>query len=59
MTFEMFVNKIVRAVADELGSEYEVTSREVPKNNGVVLTGLMIGKKGSCITPGYLFEFDV
>ncbi|MCD7907504.1 MAG: DUF5688 family protein, partial [Clostridium sp.] len=51
MTFEMFVNKIVRAVADELGSEYEVTSREVPKNNGLVLTGLMIGKKGSCITP--------
>ena len=44
MTFERFVNEIERGVAAVLGSDYHVEAKKVTKNNGVALTGLMIGK---------------
>lgn len=51
MTFEEFVNKIKRGVAAILGADYEVSTKKVLKNNEVILTGLMIGRKGSNVTP--------
>ena len=56
MTFEMFVNEIVRGVSAALGSEYHVATRKVLKNNGVVLTGLLIGRQERCITPAIYLD---
>lgn len=56
MTFEMFVNEIVRGVSVALGSEYHVATRKVLKNNGVVLTGLLIGRQEHCITPAIYLD---
>lgn len=56
MSFEMFVNEIVRGVAAVLGSEYHVATRKVLKNNGVVLTGLLIGRQEHCITPAIYLD---
>lgn len=56
MTFEMFVNEIVRGVAAVLGSDYDVATRKVAKNNGVVQTGLLIGRTERCITPAIYLD---
>ena len=49
MTFEGFVNEIERRVAAMLGADYHVVTQKVPKNNGLVLTGLMIGTAEGCV----------
>ncbi|SCH81732.1 Uncharacterised protein [uncultured Clostridium sp.] len=57
MSFEEFVEEVVKGVADAMGHEYEVTARTVSKNNGITLTGVVIVKKGSKVTPAiYLDE---
>lgn len=47
MSFEEFVEKVVKGVADAMGHEYEVTARTVSKNNGITLTGVVIVKKAA------------
>lgn len=50
--------EIVEAVKDILGDSYIVLTNKVTKNNGVVLTGLMIGKNGQNVMPTiYIDEF--
>lgn len=50
--------EIVEAVKDILGDGYIVITNKVTKNNGVVLTGLAIGKNGQNIMPTiYIDEF--
>lgn len=42
MEMTVFRTKVQRAVSEALGEEYSVELREVQKNNGVILQGLMI-----------------
>lgn len=49
---------ITEAVKDILGDGYNVITNKVTKNNGVVLTGLAIGREGMNIMPTiYIDEF--
>ena len=57
MSFEEFVEEVVKGVADAMGHEYEVMARTVGKNNGIIRTGVVIVKKGNKVTPAiYLDE---
>lgn len=47
MTFENFIQKVKKAVGDYFSSEVQVSIRQVTKNNGVVLTGLVLMDEGS------------
>ena len=51
MKFETFKDKLCDIIAMEMGEGYEVCAREVTKNNGVVLTGIMAKKHDSNISP--------
>ncbi|MGN1197380.1 MAG: DUF5688 family protein [Acetatifactor sp.] len=51
-----FSQKIRTRVERELGSEYQVQLREVHKNNGVVLHGLIIMAKSGNVTPTIYLE---
>lgn len=57
-TYTEFQNEILNKMTLMMGENYEVSIREVPKNNGVKLMGLCIMEKDSEICPNiYLEEF--
>ncbi|MCR4789241.1 MAG: DUF5688 family protein [Lachnospiraceae bacterium] len=51
MEFDLFKEELRKQVETELGGDYEVSVREVTKNNGVILTGLMAQKRGNNVFP--------
>ena len=60
MEISTFKVKVQKAVSEVLGQEYTVELREVQKNNGVLLQGLMIRKGQDNVTPTiYLNSFWV
>lgn len=58
MEMTVFRTKVQRAVSEALGEEYSVELREVQKNNGVILQGLMIRREQENMMPTiYLNSF--
>ena len=58
MEMKEFARKMCSAVAGELGNEYTVELKEVKKNNGVVLQGLLIHTQEQNVIPTiYLDSF--
>lgn len=58
MEFEQFIEKVKNAVTDFMGGEVTVEKREVLKNNGVLLKGLLIKEgENNCIPNIYLNEY--
>ncbi len=58
MTYYEFLNEIRREIRNRMGNNAEVTIIQVPKNNGVVLDGLIIREQERNITPTiYLNSF--
>lgn len=51
MEIESFAEIVKDTVEEQLGKEYEVTIHKVNKNNGVVYTGLHVGKEGINAAP--------
>lgn len=51
MEFNVFTEELCDLVGENMGNGYEVTSRTVTKNNGVILTGIMAKKSGRNIYP--------
>ena len=51
MEMTVFRTKVQRAVSEALGEEYSVELREVQKNNGVILQGLMIRRAQENMMP--------
>ncbi len=51
MEMREFAIKVRNAVRKELGAEYRVEIKEIRKNNGVVLQGLLILTPGQSVTP--------
>lgn len=51
MEMEAFVRKACKAVGERLGSGFHVEARDVRKNNGVILHGMSVMKKGQDIAP--------
>jgi len=48
---EQFVKMITEELKNQLGEGYEITPMEKRKNNGIVLHGICIHKKGDNISP--------
>lgn len=58
MEYKRFIEKITEAVSMEMGSHTEISVRQVQKNNGVVLDGLLMKRPESNLTPTiYLNSF--
>lgn len=58
MEIQEFTNKVCRAMEKEFGEEYRVELKEVCKNNGVVLHGLLIADQNQTVIPTiYLDSF--
>lgn len=51
MEIKEFARKVQRAVADRLGKEHDVRLKEVQKNNGVLLQGLLILTEHQNVSP--------
>lgn len=51
MVYEKFLTTVKERMAQSLGTDYKLTLRKVPKNNGLVLDGLCITKGDSHIAP--------
>ena len=51
MKMEAFVRKACKAVGERLGSGFRVEARDVRKNNGVILHGMSVIKKGQNVAP--------
>nr|WP_296441483.1 DUF5688 family protein [uncultured Acetatifactor sp.] len=51
MEMEAFVRKACKAVGERLGSGFRVEARDVRKNNGVILHGMSVIKKGQNVAP--------
>ena len=56
MDMEVFARKICAAVEKELGREFRAEAREVRKNNGILLHGLLILAKGETVVPTIYLE---
>ena len=56
MNYSAFQNAVVEKMRLFMGKEYDVTIREVRKNNGVLLKGLVISGKESDISPTIYLE---
>lgn len=58
MDTKNFILEITDAVQRLLGSDYSVSTNDVVKNNGLVLTGLIIHRKGEDVCPTiYINQF--
>lgn len=58
MEMNTFAQKVRDALGKELGEKYSVELKEVKKNNGVILQGLMIlGREGNVVPTIYLETF--
>lgn len=51
-----FAAKVQAEISERLGSDYKVSVKEVVKNNGVVLQGLLIYEKTQNVTPTIYLE---
>ena len=51
MVYEEFQAAVTSALKKELGQDYQMAIQKVPKNNGAILDGLCINKKGETIAP--------
>ena len=51
MMYELFIEKVVEAVKNEVGTGFDVTVNKVTKNNNLVLDGLVIKATTSNIAP--------
>lgn len=51
MEMEVFVRKACKAVGERLGSGFHVEARDVRKNNGVILHGMSVMKRGQNVAP--------
>nr|WP_300865111.1 DUF5688 family protein [uncultured Acetatifactor sp.] len=51
MEMEAFIRKTCKAVGERLGSGFHVEARDVRKNNGVILHGMSVMKKGQDVAP--------
>lgn len=51
MDYREFLCEVKEQIQMEIGTEYEVAIRKVPKNNGVVLDGLSINRKAENLAP--------
>jgi len=56
MDMEVFARKICAVVEKELGREFRAEAREVRKNNGILLHGLLILSKGETVVPTIYLE---
>ncbi len=56
MVLEEFGNKVCGALKNVMGEDYQIEFREVVKNNGVRLHGVMVTKKGSNISPAIYID---
>ncbi len=57
MTMDAFAGKICAAVKGTLGEEFHTEVREVRKNNGVILHGLVIQEEGQRMVPIIYLEY--
>ncbi len=51
MVYEMFQTKVTDALQARLGDRYDLILQKVPKNNGILLDGLAIMRKGAGSSP--------
>lgn len=51
MVYETFLHQIKDTLTQRLGPDLMIRLQRIPKNNGLVLDGLCIGKKGELISP--------
>ncbi len=51
MIFEQFKTKVCSALREAMGKEYEIAYKEITKNNGVVLRGIIIVREDSNVSP--------
>lgn len=49
--FEQFKTKVCSALREAMGEEYEIAYKEITKNNGVVLRGIIIVREDSNVSP--------
>lgn len=56
MTYEEFKHAVMKEVEHRVGKEVNVTVRQVPKNNGVLLDGITLMKKGSYMAPTFYLQ---
>lgn len=58
MDFALFQAAVVKGLQEKMGEDYSVVSNQVKKNNGIELTGIVVGEKNSDIAPTiYLDDF--
>ncbi len=56
MVYEMFQAKVADSLRSQLGSDYQLVLQKVPKNNGTILNGLSIMRKGAGVSPTIYLE---
>ena len=56
MNYRKFTATIVKLLRERMGADYEVKITEVTKNNGVVLTGVIMMRKSDRISPTIYLE---
>lgn len=56
MNHKEFAKKVQADISDRLGQDYKVCTKEVIKNNGVAMQGLLIHSKGQNVTPTIYLE---
>ena len=56
MDMETFAGEICAAVEKNLGREFRAEVREVRKNNGVLLHGLLVSSEGQAVVPTIYLE---
>lgn len=56
MTYEEFKNAVITEVKRKVGEEVNVVIHKVPKNNGIVLDGITLMRKGSYMAPTFYLQ---
>lgn len=58
MNFALFETAVVKGLQEKMGEDYRILSNQVKKNNGILLTGIIVEEKNSNTSPTiYLDDF--
>ena len=56
MNFKHFCKKLYTAISEFYGEEVKLEIKEVKKNNGVILTGLLLTEGDECVSPAIYLD---
>ena len=59
MNFALFEAAVVKGLQEKMGEDYRILPNQVKKNNGIVLTGIIVEEKNSILRRQFIWTISM